>query len=278
MQINKIHVAARGGVSLSVNLLGPEEGPPVILLHGFGQHGSSWKAIAQVLASEGWRVVIPDLRGHGQSGHAEKGYDLEDFVDDLQRIIKLHDLPPVLVGASMGGLISLFYAGNPHHLPVKKLVLVDIAPKWEDEGVKRILTFMRETSKGFDTIEDAGKAIAAYLPHRKPSQSGTLKDYLFQDEHGRWLWHWDPNLLDWVENISSELIRERALKAAEICVTPTMLLTGENSDVVANDGIDELMAVLEKGHHCEVTKAGHMVVGDAQDDFAKNILNFLGSV
>ncbi|MGV6853364.1 MAG: alpha/beta fold hydrolase [bacterium] len=278
IESKRFEITAKDGISLSAQCIGDSASPPVILLHGFGQHGASWAKVADTLVSKGWRVIIPDLRGHGRSEHSSNDYTLESFNNDLLTLIKNMDQPPVLVGASMGGLLSLFYAGDPLHWPVKKLVLVDITPQWEEKGVKRIMKFMRETSSGFESLQEAAEAIKQYLPHRQEKQHKGLQEYLRQNEAGKWVWHWDPALLDWVEGISSDHIQKKALEAAKRCHVPTLLITGTESDVVSEQGIIELLEALQYGEHFQVSEAGHMIVGDAQDLFTRQIVKFIGSV
>lgn len=102
--------------------------------------------------------------------------------------------PVVLIRASMGGLTGILVAdqAGPHR--VRKLVLVDVVPRYEKSGSARIRDFMSSRIGGFDSLEHAADAVAAYLPHRaKPCSPEGLKNLRLRD--GRWYWHWDPNLL-----------------------------------------------------------------------------------
>src|ERR1700674_258493 len=91
------------------------------------------------LAKAGFRAIAFDARGHGDSDWAPDGrYDQDCMVADLQCVIAASGDPrPVLVGASMGGNTSLVAVGEGH-VDAKALVLVDVAPRVETEGVKRI--------------------------------------------------------------------------------------------------------------------------------------------
>ncbi len=102
--------------------------------------------------------------------------------------------PPVLVGASMGGLVGL--AAEGAYAPLfRALVLVDVTPRWEPRGVDRILNFMRAHPDGFESLDAAAAAIAAYLPHRREQKSpDRLRALLADRGDGRLRWHWDPRL------------------------------------------------------------------------------------
>src|SRR5437016_8587196 len=88
-------------------------GPPLVLLHGLGGTGTAiWKNHAQELARD-FAVVVPDLRGAGQSPAPAGPYSLQDFVDDLQGLVAgLGPGPATLVGHSFGGSVALEYAAQ----------------------------------------------------------------------------------------------------------------------------------------------------------------------
>jgi hypothetical protein len=67
---------------------GPPNGPTLLIVHGILDHGAAWDAVARSLAARGYRVVAPDLRGHGRSAHLATGasYHLIDFVADLDAL------------------------------------------------------------------------------------------------------------------------------------------------------------------------------------------------
>src|SRR5690242_18380404 len=103
-----ITITARDGLRLAVETRGPADGPAVLFAHGFGQSRHAWARAAEGLAAHGWHAVTFDTRGHGDSGRLQNGhYALEQFVDDLLTVARSLAAPPVLVGASMGGLLGL---------------------------------------------------------------------------------------------------------------------------------------------------------------------------
>ena len=79
-------------------------GRPVVLIHGWPLSGRSWENQVPVLVEEGFRVIVPDRRGFGQSSQPWRGYDYETFAADLHELLESRDLTNVtLVGFSMGG-------------------------------------------------------------------------------------------------------------------------------------------------------------------------------
>jgi pimeloyl-ACP methyl ester carboxylesterase len=138
----------------------------VLLLHGGGQTRHSWHRTARSLAGQGWSAVALDARGHGDSQWApDRDYSIDALVADLAAVVTELGERPVLVGASMGGMTALVGQGERGDL-ARALVLVDIVPRIEPEGAKRIMDFMTARPDGFGSLEEVADAVRAYNPHR----------------------------------------------------------------------------------------------------------------
>lgn len=269
-------IHAPEGLALTVETRGDPAAPAVLFAHGFGQTRYAWTRSAQRLADDGWYTVTFDARGHGDSARvADGGYHLQQFLDDLASVARALPQPPVLVGASMGGLLGLAVAGEVTPPPFRALVLVDITPRWESAGVARMLGFMRAHPEGFADFDDASAAIAAYLPHRSQRKGkDQLAPLLRRCDDDRLRWHWDPALLDTIA-VQGERYQPRLLDAARKVNVPTLLLSGGRSDVVSRGTVDEFLALLPHARHVELPQATHMLAGDANEAFAHEIEKFL---
>lgn len=180
----------------------------LVMLHGGGQTRHSWSRSGPRFAAAGWTTYAIDLRGHGDSAWDAAGdYSMDRFVDDLLAVVEQIGRPPVLVGASLGGITSLLAEGE--HAPLSRaLVLVDIATRIEPAGTERIRAFMTGAPDGFASLEEAADAIAAYNPHRpRPSRLDGLRKNLRQGTDGRWRWHWDPSFLQLNDEARRETVR-----------------------------------------------------------------------
>lgn len=104
---------------------GPEQGPPVVLVHGFSVPSFIWKPTYLALTEAGFRVLRYDLFGRGYSDRPEKKYNLELFTRQLNEIIKSTALqsPASLIGLSMGGLVAVNFT-NCYRRKVDNLVLI----------------------------------------------------------------------------------------------------------------------------------------------------------
>jgi len=272
-------LGSAGGVALAIERFGAAAAPGLVFAHGFGQTRRAWSGTAGTLAGEGWHCLTADSRGHGDSGwNADGDYDFPQFVDDLILLAHHAAQPPapglpILIGASMGGLLGL--VAQAACAPFRALVLVDITPRWENAGVERILAFMRAHPDGFGSVEEAAAAIAQYLPHRQERKSPErLRQLLVTHDDGRLRWHWDPRMLD---RIAADSERQQAhlLDAARNIRVPTLLISGARSDIVSDATIEEFLACVPHAEHVSVAHATHMVVGDRNDAFTDAVRQFI---
>ncbi len=268
------------GVELQVEEWGPVDGEPILFCHGFGQTRGAWTNAALHLAKVGHRCVSIDLRGHGDSDWQVGGaYCMDRFRGDLIAVTTWLDQPPILVGASMGGLLGLIAEGE-HFGPqlFKALLLVDVTPRWEAAGVERIIDFMRSHPDGFADFDEAAASISAYLPHRSRSKSPErLRQLLVRHGDGRLRWHWDPNLLDMVSG-DVERYQPRLFAATRAIRVPMLLVSGTASDVVSNATIEEFLKLAPHARHVSVPKATHMVAGDDNAEFTAQVGAFIASL
>ena len=252
----------------------------MLLLHGGGQTRFAWGSTPQALAERGWHVYRVDLRGHGVSEWPENAdYSLWAFAEDTRALAASMPSLPVLVGASLGGLSSLVAIGESDEPVARALVLVDVAPTMEPAGRDRIGDFMRANAViGFGSLDEVADAIAAYNPHRpRPTDlSGLQKTVRLRDD-GRWVWHWDPRFmtLSTDETRSSFTSEDRLKDAARSLTIPTLLVRGRVSDLLSEEGAQELLELVPHAEYANVAGAGHMVAGDRNDLFNDAIVGFL---
>jgi len=146
-------------VRLHVEAAGPEDGPPVVFLHGVSGSMRTYAWLPEEIA-EGRRIVRVDLRGHGDSEHAPGAYDIDSYGEDVADLLReTVRRPAVLVGHSLGGVVAWWvaqrhpelvvaafledpplYMGEPaeHELngavPMFR-VLLDTVARWKAQGI-----------------------------------------------------------------------------------------------------------------------------------------------
>ncbi|MBL8572784.1 MAG: alpha/beta hydrolase [Hyphomicrobiaceae bacterium] len=255
-----------------------------LFLHGGGQTRHAWDSAVRRLALRGMATIALDQRGHGDSAWVGSGhYAFEDYAADLARvsaaIVERFGRRPLVVGASLGGIAGLMAEGEAAAPLAEALVLVDIVPRMDPNGVSRIQGFMRDrVAEGFGSIEEAAEAVAAYLPHRpRPKSLSGLAKNLRQSEDGRWRWHWDPRFLDGPRPINTgmETLVDRLEAASRRLRLPVLLVRGGQSELVSEDDARAFLDLVPTAEMADVSGAGHMVAGDRNDVFAEAVFGFV---
>lgn len=251
---------------------------PVVLLHGGGQTRHAWGGTAAALAARGWYALAFDLRGHGESEWAADGdYRIDAFAGDLRAVAAGLAHPPVVVGASLGGMAALLAQGEA--AVASAIVLVDIAPRTQPAGVERIIAFMTANPGGFASLEEAADAVASYVPHRpRPRDLAGLQKNLRLGEDGRYHWHWDPRMMSGARRVGGTRDPERLERAARTLRVPALLVRGRMSDVIGEEDAQAFLSLAPHAQYVDVSGAGHMVAGDRNDRFTEAVAGFLATL
>ncbi|MGV0642328.1 alpha/beta fold hydrolase [Mycolicibacterium sp. XJ879] len=253
----------------------PVDRPTVLLLHGGGQNRFSWKNTGQILADHGLHVVALDSRGHGDSDRAPNAnYTVDALCADTLGVVDQIGRPVALIGASMGGMTGMLVADAAGPQKVTNLVLVDVVPHYEKDGSARIRDFMASGIDGFETLEQAADAVAAYLPYRRrPRNPEGLKKNL-RLRGGRWYWHWDPAFL--TAPMDDPFVRVEKLDRAVMNLSiPILLIRGKLSDVVSPEGVADFLQKVPRAEFVELSEAGHTAAGDDNDAFSDVVVQFV---
>jgi N-formylmaleamate deformylase len=111
------------GIELSVAEYG-KNGPSLVLMHGIGSRYVSWWPVIGPLADH-FRLIIPDLRGHGDSDKPATGYLFSDYAADLEGLLAAYEIDrPFVLGHSLGAMTAITWA-NKHPAQAVRIVLED---------------------------------------------------------------------------------------------------------------------------------------------------------
>jgi pimeloyl-ACP methyl ester carboxylesterase len=137
------HHDLRTGVRVHVAETGPADAPPVLLLHGWPQHFLIWRGIWPALAGE-YRVVMPDLRGHGWSGWPLDGdFRKARLVDDTVALMDALDIPRAhVIGHDWGAWTALLMALD-HPQRVRTMLALSVVHPWlpRDTALRNVWRF-----------------------------------------------------------------------------------------------------------------------------------------
>jgi pimeloyl-ACP methyl ester carboxylesterase len=266
---------------------GNPSAPPLLLVHGGRDHCRNWDWVAERLRKD-WHIIAPDLRGHGDSQWSPDGnYAMSAHVYDLAQLIHQQHLAPVtIIAHSLGGNISLRYAGI-YPESVRKLVAIEglgPSPKMLAERQKKTIDdrmrgWIEEVRKlsgrlprRYASIEEAFARMQAENKHLSPAQARHLTEHgVNQNEDGTYSWKFDNYVRAWQPYDMTQDDIER-LWTRIAC--PTLLVYGKES-WASNPRDDGRIAKFGNAKVVSFDNAGHWVHHDRLDAFVETVRAFI---
>lgn len=285
------------GVQLNVLTLGDPKSPPLVILHGIRDVAASLLVIARPLADR-WYVVLPELRGHGDSDNSNH-YSVWQFIYDLYRVIDALALTtPVIVGHSLGGQIAAHHAAMfPEQ--VRALVIVEgLGPPERphetnaDERLiaqrAQLLATMQlpEHSRPLPSIAFAAQRLQANNPRLGNERAQWLAEHgTAVAADGKRYWKFDQRVGQIWLTTDPELNRRRwrQVQCATLIITAglayeywraQMPIAGWDGRFTEGDLADRVRC-FRNGAHVHIASAGHMVHFDAPELLVDAIEQFL---
>jgi non-heme chloroperoxidase len=280
-------ISPRKGVAI-VNLISSKDGtqiyfkdwgrgPIVTFSHGWPLNADAWDGQMNFLVQQGFRVIAHDRRGHGRSGQASSGNDMNGYADDLAAVIETLDLRNItLVGHSTGGGEVVRYIGRHGTKRVAKAVLIGAVPPLLLKTVENPEGLPLEVFDGLRASLAADRAqfykdfaipfYGANRPGAKVSQ-GTLDQF--------WLWSMQGGLRNAYECIKafSETDFTEDLRKIDV---PTLILHGEDDQIVpVHDTARKSERLIKGVKAIYYAGAPHGVTATHQDRVNADLLAFL---
>ena len=240
---------------------------PVVLLHGFPLDKSMWEAQVQALCGE-FRVITPDLRGHGESQVTPGPYTMELLADDLTGFLDALDIPQVTLGGfSMGGYVAFaFYRKNPER--VSCLMLLDTRPQPDSDDAKKGREDMAQLAE-----REGASPIAERLVPRLLSPDTVANRQDVVDTLSAMITQCP------VEGIAGDL-RGMALRSDSSDLlpnisAPTLLVVGDQDVITPPAESHSMASIIPNSTLVEVSGAGHLSNLENPDEFNQALADFL---
>jgi len=254
-------------------------GPVVTFSHGWPLNADAWDGQMLFLVQNGFRCVAHDRRGHGRSGQASSGNDMNGYADDLAAVIETLDLhDATLVGHSTGGGEVVRYIGRHGTKRVAKAVLIAAVPPLmlktaaNPEGLPlQVFDSIRASVAADRSQYYKDLAIQFYganRPGAKVSQ-GILDQF--------WLWSMQSGLKNAYESVKAFSETDFTGDLKEIDV-PTLVLHGEDDQIVpVKDSARKSARLIEGAKEIYYPGAPHGLTATHQDRLNADLLAFLKS-
>jgi len=272
--------------------------PALLFLHGLRDVAWALMPIARPF-SDRYRVVLPDLRGHGKSDHPG-AYSMEHFLMDLHRVITEHVRRPVwIIGHSLGGQIASRYAAIfPEQVLGMVLVeglgppafpVTDDSTGWIRSYRERVLARFGESAPGRDlqTVDNAAHRLLANNPRLRPEAALELAAHApHRDAHDLLQWSFDSH--------AGAVFVNAAMGEGErfwsLVLCPTLVISGDLAyeywrtqfgnlpgfdGRYAGEEMEDRAQLFLRGEHCAFHHSGHMVHYDEPDRLIEVISEFI---
>lgn len=258
----KSHNIAVEQIRVHYYVLGPETGPPVVLVHGLGSRAEDWDKLAPSLAEAGYRVYLPDLPGYGQSERpADFSYSMPDEAAMVSGFMDALGLKQVdLGGWSMGGWIAQEIAAK-HPERVKKLMLFDSAGLyWKPEWNTELFTPT--------TAEEIAELDVLLMPNPPRVPSFVAKDILRISKQNAWVIHRAlASMLDGRD------VTDRLLPQLKM---PVLIVWGSEDHITPLALGDAMHKLVPQSQMEVIAGCGHLAPNQCADQMAPGVIEFLG--
>ncbi|HLF19353.1 MAG TPA: alpha/beta fold hydrolase [Bacteroidota bacterium] len=241
-------------------------GEPLVILHGLLGSSDNWHTVSKKLSAH-FLVFAVDLRNHGRSPHSDS-FSYETMAQDIKEFLQQHSLSSVfLLGHSMGGKTAMTFA-LAHPDSVRKLIVVDIAPR--DYGAQHDDIFDALYSLKLEQFQNR-KQIDETLARTIPSFSTRqfLVKNLSRNDEGSFTWKIN---LDVIHRNYGEL--NKAVQGGPPFTKPTLFIRGGKSPYILDEDLGDIKRLFPFSTVTTIQHAGHWVHADTPDEFTNIVLDF----
>jgi len=199
---------------------------------------------------------------------------LDAFQADLDCVLSHWQRPAVLVGASLGGLVSMLSASE-RPATVRGLVMIDTAPQLDPAEIDRLVRFLSiGAGEGFDSPADAARHVRQYFPAR-PITPEAIEASLAKDAAGRWFWRWDVRVVIGELNSVALPHEERLHARAAQVEVPFLLIRSGNSPLVSDSAVERLRSLVPHLKVAWLHDADHVVGAEEAAEVVQLIRPFI---
>lgn len=244
------------------------QGPPLVVLHGLFGDADNFRSIALHLERY-FQVIRLDLPGHGQSSWLSP-LSFENMANAVQTHLKSEGVSNYnLLGHSLGGKVAMQIAGNNHEQQIKKLIVVDIAPRLYPPHHATILTALADLPlSDLRSRSDADKKLKDKISDA--GIRGFLLKSLHRSSDSEYSWRFDLNGIQ----ADYELIRQPPTFSHPV-VCPSLFIKGGNSDYLGPQDELPIRSNFNDPHFKEISGTGHWPHAEKPALFARLCLDFL---
>ena len=228
--------------------------PPVILLHGVLQTGDGMRHLAEQLALD-HEVLVPDLRGRGESEQPDGGYDPATMADDVAALIERLGIErPALIGRLHGGLVAYHLAARRPEL-VSGVILGDANPEVSEDRATQALALVDALPHEFASHDDAARFYEVGLGLTTERARHDIPSDLETTPEGGYRWRHN---LDIVRRIEAAAIPRSDWNVLAQVRCPVLILRGQRGEI-GRETAQRMLATMPRARAQTIYGASHDV-------------------
>jgi len=245
------------------------QGTPVVLLHGFPLSSAIWQP--QLKLSNQYRVITPDLRGHGKSPAPEGIYDMDLLARDVLALLDDLKIPKaVIMGHSMGGYATLaLWKLAPERFLALGMISSQAGADTQEARERRLSLAEKVATEGGKGVVIEGMLGKLFAPDIEPDDP--------KIEEIRQIMSASPGA-GIVGSLEGMAARRDSVTALPGISVPTLILTGEKDQIIPQAKGEEMLAALPNATMAIIEDAGHMPMLERPDATTAAIRRFLATV
>ena len=241
-------------------------GHPLIILHGLFGSSDNWFSLAKIFAQH-FTVYLVDQRNHGQSPQSDD-FNYQLLTDDLAEFIQEHNIKkPHIIGHSMGGKTAMNFAVK-YPGQIKKLIVVDIAPKQYPVHHDHILEGLHAIDlQTLTSRNEADKILSEHIT--EPDVRQFLLKNLSRNTENKFEWRVNIHA---IENHIEEI--GEGMQYPGQFAGPTLFIKGAQSNYFAEGDEAETIKIFPSAHFITLN-TGHWVQAEDPTKFSEAVFDFL---
>jgi len=241
------------GLKINYKIIG--EGKPLLILHGWGSNSEKWQGVAELLAREGFKVIIPDLPGFGQSQEPKQVWGLDDYCNFVEELVKILGLEKFsLLGHSFGGALALKLSLRITE-KIEKLFLVSASFRRRKKFKKRFFWALAKALKIF-----------SFLPFYSYLKKGFYK-FLLKSDY--------PSTKGVMRKSYLKIIKEDLSDILNKIKTPAIIIWGEKDDITPLRHGRLLDEKIKESELIVLPAVGHNIRTEAPEKLTQIVSKFL---
>jgi pimeloyl-ACP methyl ester carboxylesterase len=271
------------GISLHTRQAGPEDGPLVVLLHGFPEFWYGWHRQIKPLADAGYRVIVPDQRGYNRSDKPDgvDSYHIETLAADVVGLLDVADRKTAAVAGHDWGAAVAWWLALSYPERIESLTAVNVPhPTVMETTLRNSLSQLRKSWYMFafqlpalpEAISTANNCRVLRRGLTNSSRPGTFSATDLERYRAAWQ---QPDALTAMINWYRAMGRYRPQPPRQQVSVPTLVMWGQQDDFLASTMADESLDYCDDAELVSFPSATHWVLHEEPEETTDALLAHL---